>query len=95
MCHTARKEYYKRFLFDPYPVESVIESELHDYFNAEIANKTFNNMQEALDYLTWSFLNYRIPKNPNYYGMAGNSHRQIADKLSDVVENTLSNLKES
>lgn len=31
MCHSAKKEYYKKFLFEPLPVESHLDSCLHDH----------------------------------------------------------------
>lgn len=34
MCHAPRKEYYKKFLFEPLPIESHLDHFLHDTFNA-------------------------------------------------------------
>jgi hypothetical protein len=31
MCHAAKKEYYKKFLFEPLPVESHLDMCLHDF----------------------------------------------------------------
>ena len=31
MCHAAKKEYYKKFLFEPLPVESHLDMCLQDY----------------------------------------------------------------
>ena len=31
MCHTAKKEFYKKFLFEPLPVESHLDTCLHDH----------------------------------------------------------------
>ena len=36
MCHTPRKEYYKKFLFEPFPVESHLDAFLHDHLAAEV-----------------------------------------------------------
>ena len=36
MCHAPRKEYYKKFLFEPYPVESHLGYALHDHLAAEV-----------------------------------------------------------
>ena len=69
MCHTPRKEYYKKFLFEPFPVESHLDHFLHDHTVAEIVNKTITNKQEAVDYLTWTFFYRRLSQNPNYYNM--------------------------
>ena len=45
MCHAPRKEYYKKFLLEPLPVESVLDHFLHDHFNAEIVTRTIENKQ--------------------------------------------------
>ncbi|GIL50154.1 hypothetical protein Vafri_6292 [Volvox africanus] len=95
MCASHRKEYYKRFLLEPLPVESHLDHFLHDHFVAEIVTKTIENKQDAVDYLTWTFYYRRLAQNPNYYNMAGVSHRHLSDHLSELVENTLSDLETS
>lgn len=37
----------------------------------------------------------RLTQNPNYYNLHGTSHRHLSDHLSDLVENTLSDLANS
>lgn len=95
MCHAPRKEYYKKFLFEPLPVESHLDHFLHDTFVAEIVTKTIENKQDAVDYLTWTFFYRRLTQNPNYYNLHGVSHRHLSDHLSDLVEATLSDLEQS
>ena len=92
---------------------------MHDHFNAEVVTKTVENKQDAVDYLTWSFLYRRMTQNPNFYNLqgphahthtlslywctllplscvsAGVTHRHLSDHLSEVVENTLSDLEQS
>ncbi|KFK37089.1 hypothetical protein AALP_AA4G211800 [Arabis alpina] len=94
-CHAPRKEYYKKFLYEAFPVESHLQHFLHDNFNAEVVAGVIQNKQEAVDYLTWSFMYRRLPKNPNYYNLQGASHRHLSDHLSEIVENTLSDLEVS
>ena len=95
LCENSKKEMFKKFLFEPLPVESHLDHCLHDHFNAEIVTKTVENKQDAVDYLTWTLLYQRLPKNPNYYGMQGVSHRHLSDHLSELVENTLAELEQS
>lgn len=67
MCQSSKKNFYKKFLYEPLPIESHLDKCLHDHFNAEIVTKTIENKQDAVDYLTWTLLYRRMTQNPNYY----------------------------
>ncbi|XP_055517961.1 U5 small nuclear ribonucleoprotein 200 kDa helicase [Leucoraja erinacea] len=95
MCQGSKKDFFKKFLYEPLPVESHLDHCLHDHFNAEIVTKTIENKQDAVDYLTWTFLYRRMTQNPNYYNLQGVSHRHLSDHLSQLVENTLNDLEQS
>ncbi|TPX60239.1 hypothetical protein PhCBS80983_g01906 [Powellomyces hirtus] len=95
MCQSIKKDFYKKFLYEALPVESHLDHFLHDHFNAEIVTKTIENKQDAVDYLTWTFLYRRMSLNPNYYNMQGVTHRHLSDHLSDLVETTLEELANS
>ncbi|CAJ0749211.1 10358_t:CDS:2 [Entrophospora sp. SA101] len=95
MCQGIKKDFYKKFLYEALPVESHLHNFLHDHFNAEIVTKTIENKQDAVDYLTWTFLYRRMVENPNYYNMQGSDHRHLSDHLSDQVENTVLQLAEA
>ncbi|UYV81297.1 SNRNP200 [Cordylochernes scorpioides] len=95
LCQSSKKDFFKKFLYEPLPVESHLDQALHDHFNAEIVTKTIGNKQDAVDYLTWTFLYCRMTQNPNYYSLHGMSHRHLSDHLSELVENTLTDLEQS
>ncbi|KEH28731.1 U5 small nuclear ribonucleoprotein 200 kDa helicase [Medicago truncatula] len=95
LCHAPSKEYYKKFLFEAFPVESHLHHFLHDNLNAEIVAGIIENKQDVVDYLTWTFMYRRLTQNPNYYNLQGVSHRHLSDYLSELVENTLSDLEAS
>lgn len=95
LCQTSKKDFFKKFLNEPLPVESHLDHRLHDHFNAEIVTKTIENKQDAVDYLTWTFLYRRLTQNPNYYGLQGVTHRHLSDHLSELVEKTLSDLEQA
>ena len=95
LCHTPRKEYYKKFLYTPLPMESHLDHILPDALNAEIVTRTVENKQDAVDWLTWSLFYRRLARNPNYYNLAGNSTQHISDHLSTIVEDAIDALAES
>ena len=94
-CQSSKKDFFKKFLYEPLPVESHLDHCLHDHFNAEIVTKTIENKQDAVDYLTWTFIYRRMTQNPNYYNLSGVTHRHLSDHLSELVETTLSDLETS
>ncbi|KAK4355976.1 hypothetical protein RND71_024947 [Anisodus tanguticus] len=95
LCHAPRKDYYKKFLYEAFPVESHLQHYLHDNLNAEVVVGVIQNKQDAVDYLTWTFMYRRLTQNPNYYNLQGVSHRHLSDHLSELVENTISDLEAS
>ena len=95
LCHAARKEYLKKFLYEPLPVESHLDHFLHDHMNAEVVTRTIENKQDAVDYITWTFLYRRLARNPNYYNLQGTGHQHLSDHLSELVESTLADLEAS
>jgi len=92
LCSGARKEGLKKLLYEPLPVESNLPAALADHVNAEIVAESIHNAQDALDYLTWTFLYRRIQHNPNYYGIPTLSPENITAYLSDLVEDTVGDL---
>ncbi|KAH9029423.1 putative RNA helicase [Lactarius pseudohatsudake] len=96
MCQQTRKDFYKKFLAEGLPIESHLPTHLlHDYFLAEIAVKTIENKQDAMDILTWTYFYRRMTQNPNYYNLHNVSHQHLSDHLSELVENTLGDLVNS
>lgn len=95
LCHSPKKEHLKKLLYDPLPVESHLDHYLHDHFNSEIVTKTIGSMQDAVDYITWTYFYRRLPKNPNYYNIQGTSNSHLSEHLSEMVETVLADLEES
>ena len=95
-CHRSRKSFIKQFLYHPLPIESHLDHYyLADALNSEIVHQTIASRQDAVDYLTWTFMYRRVLKNPNYYNLHGQSFAHLSDYLSELVESTLQLLEES
>ncbi|CAE8647975.1 unnamed protein product, partial [Polarella glacialis] len=67
MVHEPKKNFYRRFIYEPFPVESSLHEQLTDHLNAEIVAKTIKTREEAIDYVTWTYFFRRLTANPAYY----------------------------
>ncbi|TGZ63845.1 hypothetical protein CRM22_006690 [Opisthorchis felineus] len=85
MVEDSKKAFYKRFLYEPFPVESFLPQAFADHLNAEIVAGTVSTTQEALDYLTWTFFFRRLLINPSYYGLPDCQPETVSAYLSDLV----------
>jgi activating signal cointegrator complex subunit 3 len=54
LVHEPKKTFVKKFLYEPFPVESSLHHQLADHLNAEIAAGTITSPQDAMDYMTWT-----------------------------------------
>ncbi|KYQ96787.1 DEAD/DEAH box helicase [Tieghemostelium lacteum] len=95
MVHEPKKNFYKKFLYDPFPVESHLKDFLHDHLNAEICSGTIHDKQSAIDYLINTFFFRRLLASPSYYGLKDNSVDTINTYLSDLLDSTLDDLEAS
>ena len=95
LCHTPKYQFLKKFLTQPFPLESHLDHYLADHFNSEVVAKSILSKQDAVDWITWTFLYRRLTQNPNYYNMQGITPEHINDHLSELVENTCEELEKA
>ena len=95
LVHDTKKHFYKKFLYEPFPVESSLLAVLPDHLNAEIVAGTICSRKDALDYMTWTYFFRRLLQNPSYYGLAGVDASNINSFLTNVVDKTLATLAAS
>lgn len=95
MCHTPKKDYFAKLVSEPLPVESTLPQNLHEHLNTAIVSGDIENIQDAIDWITWTFMYRRIAKNPNYYEISGRTGQHINDYLSELVEDTVAELAEA
>ncbi|XP_041708650.2 activating signal cointegrator 1 complex subunit 3 [Coregonus clupeaformis] len=93
LVHDIKKDFYKKFLYEPFPVESSLMGVLSDHLNAEIAAGTITSKQDAMDYITWTYFFRRLVMNPSYYSLDDISHETVNKYLSNLVERSLRDLE--
>ncbi|XP_071491238.1 activating signal cointegrator 1 complex subunit 3-like [Diadema antillarum] len=92
LVHDIKKHFYKKFLYEPFPVESNLLEVLPEHLNAEIVAGTVTSKQDAMDYITWTYFFRRLVMNPSYYELEDTSHEGINRFLSQLVEKSLLDL---
>lgn len=95
MVHEPKKSFYKKFIYEPFPVESSLPAQLADHLNAEAAGGTIRSRQDAVDYLTWTFFIRRLLQNPSYYGLESTEQEDVSQFLSELVGEALGVLQEA
>jgi activating signal cointegrator complex subunit 3 len=95
LVHDVKKNFYKKFLYEPFPVESSLLEVLPDHLNAEIVAGTVRTKQDALDYLTWTYFFRRLLRNPTYYKLETLEPQDVNNFLSDLIQRSLSVLGEA
>ncbi|XP_021060227.1 activating signal cointegrator 1 complex subunit 3 isoform X1 [Mus pahari] len=93
LVHDIKKDFYKKFLYEPFPVESSLLGVLSDHLNAEIAGGTITSKQDAMDYITWTYFFRRLIMNPSYYSLGDVSQDSINKFLSHLIGQSLVELE--
>lgn len=82
----SKKNFYRKFLFEPFPVESNLLQVLPEHVNAEIANGTVTCRTQLIDFICSTFFFRRLLVNPTYYKMEDtNNPNGYLQELSDSV----------
>ncbi|KAH8487180.1 hypothetical protein H0E87_025954, partial [Populus deltoides] len=95
LVHEPKKSFYKKFLYEPFPVESSLREQLHEHINAEIVTGTICHKEDAMHYLTWTYLFRRLMVNPAYYGLENAEPETLNSYLSRLVQTTFEDLEDS
>lgn len=94
MVAEGKKNFYKKFLYEPFPVESCLGARLTENINAEVAIGTINSIVEAVGYLSWTFYARRVKMNPSFYGAKSGSEEDVEDFFFRTVKETIRALAE-
>eukprot|EP00467_Chlorarachnion_reptans_P010989 CAMPEP_0114498978 /NCGR_PEP_ID=MMETSP0109-20121206/7165_1 /TAXON_ID=29199 /ORGANISM="Chlorarachnion reptans, Strain CCCM449" /LENGTH=2132 /DNA_ID=CAMNT_0001676501 /DNA_START=186 /DNA_END=6581 /DNA_ORIENTATION=+ len=95
LVQDSKKNFYHKFLHSPFPVESSLLDKLHNYINAEIVGGAIKSLNDAIDYLTWTFLFRRLLVNPSYYGVKDASPQAVNAFMLDLLTTVLGDLEEA
>merc|ERR1712226_333410 len=90
--HDVHKMFYKKFLYEPFPVESSLLAVLSEHLNAEIIAGTITSKQDAIEYITWTYFFRRLLMNPGFYGLENTEQDQVNVFLSSLIEKSLREL---
>ena len=88
-------DYYKKFLYEAFPVESSLHLQLTNHLNAEIAAGQIGNKKDAVQYLTWTYLFRRLIMNPSFYGLDDADASTVNAYMSGLVDASLGELVEA
>jgi activating signal cointegrator complex subunit 3 len=88
----SKKNFYRKFLHEPFPVESSLHQQLTEHLNAEIGNYTIQNYQDCVEYLTWTYFFRRLIMNPSYYQCEENTSEGIQKYLMKLIQENIENL---
>lgn len=93
--HDIKKNFYKKFLYEPFPVESQLLKVLPDHVNAEIASETVPTKSNLMEYLTWTYLFRRLLENPCYYNLSDIQPESVNQFLSELIDSVIHVLLQS
>jgi activating signal cointegrator complex subunit 3 len=89
-----KKNFYKRFIYDPFPVESNLQEVLIEHINAEIVSGMIASRRDAIHYMTWTYYFRRLYANPSYYGLEDLSVNIINQHLSKLIDTIIQDLSQ-
>ncbi|KAL7542850.1 hypothetical protein ACHAXR_012148 [Thalassiosira sp. AJA248-18] len=94
MCEESKKTFLKKFLYEPFPVESCLGERMCETINAEVSCGTINSLSDAIGYLKWTFYARRVKLNPSYYGAKSSTDDDLEDFFLSVVQETTGKLQD-
>ncbi|KAG8186270.1 hypothetical protein JTE90_004616 [Oedothorax gibbosus] len=89
LVHDIKKNFYKKFLHEPFPVESSLIGVLPEHVNAEVVAGTIGSKQQCMDYLTWTYFFRRLLQNPGYYNLDSTESPKVNKYLSGLINQCL------
>lgn len=95
MVHEPKKNFYRKFLHEPFPVESSLHKCLHNHLNAEIVHSRVSNIVDCVDYLSWTYFFRRLVMNPSYYQLESSEPETVKKYVLHMMKVTLEDLQQA
>lgn len=95
LVHDIKKNFYKRFLYEPFPIESNLLSVFSEHINAEISAGTCSTKLKIFEYLTWTFFYQRLAQSPSFYNLKSLEFDAVKDYLNGLIDKTIMDLIDS
>jgi activating signal cointegrator complex subunit 3 len=95
LVHDELKTFYKKFLYEPFPVESHLPEFVHNHLLAEISMGGVDSIEKALEYLSWTYFFRRLPANPSFYDLHDSSPEAIASFLKEFLGKIVADLRDA
>ena len=91
-----KKNFYKKFLYEPFPLESSLHKMLYDHINAEISSGMLTDKKQCIEYIKWTYFFKRLVKNPTYYGLADAKNPKVLNEyINKLLEKVLNELHDA
>ena len=91
--HEPKKNFYRKFLHEPFPVESSLDKFIHNHINAEVACGRVASLLDSVDYISWTYYFRRLLRNPSYYGLDSTESSAVQEHLLSLLRSTLRDLE--
>lgn len=85
----SKKNFYRKYLNSPFPIESSLLSQVSDHVNAEVQSGVITNSAQFIDWITWTYFFRRLVKNPTYYNCKNADKETLAEFLKELVATTI------
>lgn len=95
MLPAVKRDYYKKFLNEAMPVESLLHDNLADAFITEVSTNTITSGDSALEWVTRTYLYRRLWANPSYYSLPARTDDAMGQFMTELVEDTLRELSDT
>ena len=89
----SKKNFYRKFLYSSFPLESSLHLQLTDHLNAEIASGSIVSKQQAIEFIKWTYLGRRLQSNPDFY--RSDPTQSVDAYIQELIDVSLASLEKS